>query len=107
MGGLIAFFKECFMLEKINMFMAGIEGKLIDSLILISRLILGQAFLTGGWGKLQNLDNITQFFTSLGIPFPELNAIFIANIEFVGGIFLILGILNRLFSYHQQCSLPF
>ena len=39
---------------------------------------------------------MTQFFTSLGIPAPHLNAVFVAGFEFVGGILLALGLLSRI-----------
>ena len=39
---------------------------------------------------------MTKFFTSLGIPMPHANAIFIAVLEFVGGILLALGLGARL-----------
>src|SRR5437588_4351356 len=64
--------------------------------LLIVRLYWGYQFMQTGWGKLHNLSGVTDFFTSLGIPAPHLNAIFVANLEFIGGILLILGLANRL-----------
>ena len=49
-----------------------------------------------GWGKLNNLENVTQFFTQLGIPAPDLNAHFICTLELVGGILLAVGLESRL-----------
>jgi putative oxidoreductase len=51
-----------------------------------------------GWGKLHHLDKVTQFFTSLGIPAPGLNAGFIAGLELVGGALLAVGLASRLVS---------
>ena len=49
-----------------------------------------------GWGKLHSLERVTNFFTSLGIPAPGVNAVFIATLEFVGGILFALGLGSRL-----------
>ena len=64
--------------------------------LLIVRLYWGYQFMQTGWGKLHNLSGVTDFFTSLGIPAPHPNAIFVANLEFIGGILLIFGLANRL-----------
>ncbi len=64
---------------------------------LATRLVIGQAFILSGWGKLHNLDGVIKFFTGLGIPMPEANAHFIACLEFFGGIALVLGLGTRLF----------
>ena len=63
---------------------------------LLTRLVIGQAFYQTGGGKLANMDNVVAFFTSLGIPFPELNAAFVSRLEYYGGIAIILGLLTRL-----------
>jgi len=63
---------------------------------LLTRLVMGEAFFLTGRGKLANFDNTVQFFTTLGIPMPELNAAFVSRLEFYGGIALLLGLLTRL-----------
>jgi putative oxidoreductase len=63
---------------------------------LVTRLVMGQAFFLTGRGKLANFDNTVQFFASLGLPLPELNAAFVSRLEFYGGIALVLGLLTRL-----------
>ena len=65
---------------------------------LITRLFVGLTFHATGHGKLQDLTKVTGFFSDLGIPFPAANAVFIATLEFVGGICLILGLGTRIFS---------
>ena len=67
-------------------------------LLLIIRLYWGWQFAQSGWGKLHNLPRITEFFTSLNIPFPAANAHLVSGLEFVGGILLILGLGARLIS---------
>jgi len=65
---------------------------------LIIRISVGIAFAITGWGKLQNLPRIIEFFRGLGIPAPELQAPFVAGLEFFGGLALIVGLGARLFS---------
>ena len=64
--------------------------------LLAVRLYWGWQFAQSGWGKLHHLDKITNFFTTLNIPFPALNAHLISGVEFVGGILLIVGLGVRL-----------
>jgi putative oxidoreductase len=64
--------------------------------LLAVRLYWGWQFVQTGWGKLHNLGHVTQFFTTLGIPAPHANAIFVSTVELVGGILLILGLASRL-----------
>ncbi len=63
---------------------------------LVARIVFGQAFLITGWGKLHNLDGVVKFFTDLGIPAANVQAPFVAGVEFVGGIFLLLGLGTRI-----------
>ena len=63
---------------------------------LLTRLVVGFAFYDSGGGKLGNMENTVNFFTDLGIPFPELNAAFVARLEYYGGILLLLGALTRI-----------
>ena len=65
---------------------------------LLTRLILGFAFYQTGSGKWSDLDKPTTFFSDLGIPFPRANATFIATLELVGGICLMLGLGTRIFA---------
>lgn len=65
---------------------------------LLVRTAIGLVFLATGWGKLHNLDAVTGFFESLGIPGARFNAVFVSSIEFVGGILLILGLGTRIVS---------
>jgi putative oxidoreductase len=60
------------------------------------RVVLAVVFIQSGYGKLTSLDKVTEFFTSLHIPAPHLNAIVAASTEFFGGIAILLGLLTRL-----------
>lgn len=65
---------------------------------LATRIVFGQAFLLTGLGKLRNLADATAFFESLGIPLAQVQAPFVAAVEFVGGALLLLGLGTRLAS---------
>jgi putative oxidoreductase len=62
--------------------------------IALLRIILGVVFFAHGYLKFfrMGIDGTTGFFTSLGIPAPELAAWFVTFLEMIGGIALILGI---------------
>jgi putative oxidoreductase len=63
---------------------------------LLSRLVIGGVFVNAGWNKLQNLERVTQFFAGLGLPFPELQAPFVASVELVCGALVLVGLATRL-----------
>ena len=76
--------------------LTGIGNSLQTPLLLAVRLYWGWQFAQTGWGKLHNIPHVTEFFMSLGIPAPGLNAWVVALMEFVGGIVLIVGLGSRL-----------
>jgi putative oxidoreductase len=63
---------------------------------LLARVTVGGVFMQTGWGKLHDLGKVTAFFTELHIPAPAFNATLVATTEFVGGLFLLVGLLSRL-----------
>ncbi len=63
---------------------------------LFARITVGWVFLWSGWGKLNNLPQVTQNFIEWGIPFPHLLTPFTSGVEFFGGLFLLLGLLTRI-----------
>jgi putative oxidoreductase len=67
-------------------------------LLLAIRLYWGCQFELDGWRKLHHLDQVTQFFASLNLPMPAQTALFVALVQFVGGILLAVGIGTRLVS---------
>lgn len=62
------------------------------------RVLMGHAFFLAGLGKWRHFEGTVEYFTSLGIPAPGANAAFIATLELVGGIALVLGLGTRVFS---------
>jgi len=72
---------------------------------LLTRLVVGFAFFDSGRGKLGNMENTVNFFSDLGIPFPELNAAFIARLEYYGGMLLLAGALTRIVALLLSCTM--
>jgi putative oxidoreductase len=64
--------------------------------LLLARVVVGLIFVFSGWGKLHGLDQVIEYFRSLGIPAPELQAPFVATVEFVGGLAVLVGLGTRL-----------
>jgi putative oxidoreductase len=84
-----------------NLLRRGYEFLIAGGATLQSPLLLGlrlyffwQLFLTGK-GKLANIGKVSDFFTSLGIPLPTLNAYFIGSLECFGSLLLIIGLASR------------
>jgi len=64
--------------------------------LLLLRLYWGWQFFQTGKGKLMHLDRTADFFVSLNIPFPKLNALMAGSTECFGGLLLLLGLGSRL-----------
>lgn len=62
---------------------------------MLARLTVGVVFIGTGWGKLHSLPDVTEFFASLHIPAPALQARLAAGTEFFGGILVLVGLLTR------------
>jgi putative oxidoreductase len=63
---------------------------------LVMRLVVGYVFMLSGWGKLNNLQQVTENFVGWGIPFPHILTPFVSGVEFFGGILLLLGLFTRI-----------
>ncbi len=59
------------------------------------RLSVGIEFFGSGLGKLGKLPGFIQYFRMLGVPFPELQAPFVASVEFVCGTLIVVGLATR------------
>src|SRR5436190_394169 len=62
---------------------------------LVVRLSVGLMFFGSGLGKLGKLPGLTGYFRSLGIPFPEIQAPFVAGVELVCGALVVVGLATR------------
>jgi putative oxidoreductase len=84
--------------ERLYRLLIAAASSLQAPFLLAVRLYWGWQFAQDGWGKLHNLDKVTDFFTSLGLPAPGLTASFVGGLELAGGILLALGLGSRLIS---------
>jgi len=82
--------------KKLYLFGAGIADYLRGPLLLVFRLYWGWQFFLTGSGKLMHLDRVTEFFASLHIPAPGMNAAMAGMTECVGGLLIFLGLGARI-----------
>jgi putative oxidoreductase len=75
-----------------------VADHLRSPLLLALRGYWGWQFAQTGWGKLMNLERTAEFFGSLGIPLPMLNAAMAGGVECIGGALLLVGLGARLVS---------
>lgn len=73
-----------------------LASSLRSPLLLVLRLYWGWSFFQTGMGKLGNLGQTAEFFGTLGIPFPTLNAAMAGATECFGGLLLLVGLASRL-----------
>lgn len=66
--------------------------------LLAVRLYWGWQFAQNGWAKLHNLENVTNYFASLGLPMPGTTAVVISSTELLGGVLLALGLFSPIVS---------
>jgi putative oxidoreductase len=64
--------------------------------LLLGRLAVGLVFLSTGWGKVHNVEKVTEFFASLHIPAPGFHAVLVGWSELLCGAALVIGLLSRL-----------
>jgi putative oxidoreductase len=62
----------------------------------LARLTVGLVFIGTGWGKLHSIPDVTEFFTTLGIPLPGFHARLVAGVELFGGVLILAGLGTRL-----------
>ena len=65
---------------------------------LLARITIGVIFAESGWGKLNNLPKVVEYFQSLNIPSPEIQAPFAAGTELVAGVLVLFGLATRIAS---------
>ncbi|MFC6896609.1 DoxX family membrane protein [Nonomuraea dietziae] len=68
-----------------------------DLALLVARIVVGVIFMAHGLQKWQGgLENTTAMFSQLGVPSPQLAAVFATAVEIIGGAMLIVGLGVRL-----------
>lgn len=72
---------------------------------LLARGTIGVAFIESGWGKVNNLEKVTAFFTELGIPAPAFQATFVSWVELVCGTLVLIGLATRLAAVPLICTM--
>jgi len=72
-------------------------GDILQSpfLLVLRVYFFWQLFMTGQ-GHLAHIGKVADFFVSLGIPFPTLNAYLSSTVEFFASLLLIIGLASRL-----------
>ena len=85
-------------IEDVYELLSRTASSLQSPFLLAVRLYWGWQFVQDGWGKLNHLSKVTDFFASLGLPAPGMTAAFIGGLELAGGILLAIGLGSRLIS---------
>ncbi len=86
------------MISRIDNAVSQILNKFQSFFLLLARLILAYGFYEPAMNKWNNIDSVAQWFGSIGIPFPTLNAYMAATTETLGVILLAIGFLTRIIS---------
>jgi putative oxidoreductase len=68
-------------------------------ILLVFRLTFGWQLIGIGQGKFVNHAKVAEFFTSLNIPLPDINAWFVAGVEMFGGMAFMAGLASRPFGW--------
>jgi len=66
--------------------------------LFIARLMIAYGFYEPAMSKWKDIDSVAQWFGTMGIPFPTINAYLAASTEIVGVGLLVLGLFTRLIS---------
>src|SRR5689334_2862542 len=72
--------------------------RLKDIPLLCMRLILAYGFYGPAKAKWEDINAIVEWFASMGMPLPRLNAYMAAGTEMLGVVLLILGLATRFIS---------
>ena len=89
MTGILHFLRRAYEL------LVTVANFLQSPLLLALRIYFFWQLFEAGKGKLSNIGKIIDFFTSLGIPAPALNAYFVSSLECFGGLLLLVGLASR------------
>jgi putative oxidoreductase len=74
--------------------------------ITVVRVMMGLLFAVHGYQKVSNgFGAVVASFAKMGIPTPQVTGPFIAGLELIGGLCLIVGLLARLFGFLFSCEM--
>lgn len=73
-------------------------NKLKDLPLLFIRLILAYGFFKPALMKVKDVNSIAEWFASINIPFPTLNAYLATGTEVLGVLLLTIGLFSRIIS---------
>jgi putative oxidoreductase len=79
----------------------------VDLALLILRVVAGLIFFMHGWQKVfqYGLEGVSAGFGQMGVPMPGVMGPFIAFLELIGGIALIVGALTPVFAALLACDM--
>ena len=66
--------------------------------LFLARLVVAYGFYEPAMTKWSDISSVAEWFGSIGIPFPTLNAYMTASTEILGVVLLTLGLFTRLIS---------
>ncbi len=87
------------MLRNLYIEVARLLNHLRSPALLLARLAVAYGFYEPALMKWSNMSATAEWFGSMGIPFPTLNAYMAASTEMLGVILLTLGLFVRLISF--------
>jgi putative oxidoreductase len=85
-------------LKQVYMEFSRLAGYFKSISLLLIRLVLAYGFYEPAMMKWSDISAVAEWFGSIGIPFPTLNAYMAATTEITGVVLLTLGLLIRLIS---------
>jgi putative oxidoreductase len=85
-------------LKELYMSFTTVSSMFSSIALLFARLIIAYGFYEPAMNKWSSIENVAQWFGSMGIPLPLLNAYMAATTEIVGVVFLTLGLFTRFIS---------
>jgi putative oxidoreductase len=87
------------MLKEINTKIERVLNSFQDLGLLIARVLMAYGFFMPAFNKWSNIGGVAEWFGTLGIPFPLLNAYMAATTEMAGVVLLTLGLFTRYISF--------
>ena len=86
------------MLRKIQSLLKGVLDNFQSLSLLLARFVVAYGFLEPALNKWKDIGAVAEWFGSMGIPLPTLNAYMAATTELLGVLLLTLGFMTRLIS---------